>query len=172
MVLLGTLFISCTKDDPITEQGQRFTTLQTMSSQTVVGNISAGEFLGTLDWAWSSSNACFVEPAESRFQGKHVFYQIELPTNSIITIELIPSDPNTAMGLYAYSKAAGNVTFPEDLNSAVTCEADPSNNNGSRAGNRKVELNAITNPYSVMIGVAGAVEITEAAFTLEIKIES
>lgn len=173
-ILLCILFIfSCTKDiDPEIEENGGYIALESKSAQSISGNISSGEMLSSLDWAWSSSNACFVEPADSRYQGNHVFYQIELPTNSIITIKLIPSDPSKAMGLYAYSKAAGNVTFPENLNSAVTCEADPSNNNGSQTGNREVELNAISNPYSVMIGVAGAVEVTEAAFTLEIEIES
>lgn len=168
------LFLSCTSDNPIDdiEQGELLTQLTTAGSQTVSGNIANGEVLGGLSWAWSSSNACFVEPAESRFLGKHIFYQIELPTNSIITIKLIPDDASVAMGLYAYSKAAGNITFPEDLNSAVSCEADPSNNNGSQTGSRSVELNAISNPYSVMIGVAGAEEVLEAGFTLEIEIVS
>ena len=173
-VCFSMLFISCDKDEPKIEiiQGQLLTKLATAGTQTVTGNIENGEVLGTLEWAWSSSNACFVEPAESRFLGKHIFYQIELPTNSIITIKLIPDDSSVAMGLYAYSKAAGDVTFPEELNSAVTCEADPSNNNGSQTGSRSVELNAISNPYSVMIGVAGAEGVLDAGFTLEIEIVS
>ncbi|GLR15678.1 hypothetical protein GCM10007940_02930 [Portibacter lacus] len=174
VLALGLLVgIACTKDgDSGDPENELLTKLESKASQTVSGNISGGKILGTLDWAWSSSNACFVEPAESRYQGKHIFYQIELPTNSIIKISLIPNDASTAMGLYAYSKASGNVTFPEDLNSAVTCEADPSNNNGRQTGNRSVELNAISNPYSIMIGVAGAEGVEDAGFKLEIEIES
>jgi len=147
------------------------TVLQTMSSQSVTGNLSTGEII-PLDWAWSSSMACFVEPGDHHFTGNHVFYQIELPTQSIASIRLIPDNPTSRMALYGYTKASGSMQLPPEVTSCVSCEADPSNNNGSLTGERDIELVAITNPYSIIIGIAGGDGSTEGGFTLEVDIES
>jgi len=142
-------------------------------NQTLTGELSDGKILGSLDWAWQSSTACFVEPAAFRFQGNHLFYQFDLPTQSELTVNLIPENASSSMALYGYSKGAGNITLPEDLNSAVSCEADPSVGfGGSDTGSRSIELRATTNPYSVIIGVAGAENVTSGAFTLEILLEN
>ncbi len=172
LIFVTFLLFSCTDENPDGLEGQLLTQLSSLTTQTVSGNIKNGEFLETLDWAWNSANACFVETAASRYLGKHIYFQVELPTNSVMTINLKPKDPGAALALYGYSKGTGTITYPEDLTSAVSCEADPSNNNGSQTGDRSIELRAISNPYSVMIGVAGAEGLTDAEFDLEVNIDS
>lgn len=185
LLLIVTCLVACSKEpvtpsdpnDPIDNPIDpnpvaEFIKLDNVANQSITGNLKDGEQLGTLEWAWNSSVACFVTPVSDWYTGNHVFYQIDLPTQSIITINLVMDDPSAAMSLYAYTKGAGTNLLPEELNSVVSCEADPDANFGSTIGNRTVELNATTNPYSVMIGVAGAEGLSTGAFTLEVIIQS
>jgi len=161
-------------NDPTDPQDptQDYIVLQSESSQIVSGDLSDGMILNTLDWAWSSNIACFVTPAQDWYKGNHVFYQIDLPTQSIITINLIPDDSSQSMSLYAFTKAAGSTLLPTEISSCVSCEADPNANFGSVIESRSIELNATTNPYSVMIGVAGAENGISGSFKLEVIILS
>ena len=173
---------SCKKEDeivedPVDSETNIETGLTELSdgSQTLTGNLSDGEILDDLSWAWTSSMACFVEPVKAQFKGNHVFYQIDLPSHSTIDIYLKPTNENDNMSLYAYSIGANSKTLPPDISSCVSCEADPSANSGLNApepGERHVYLNAITNPYSIIIGVAGEDGLTAGEYTLEIVIES
>jgi hypothetical protein len=139
--------------------------------QTITGNLEDGEVLSDLSWAWNSSMACFVEPGKSWYEGNHVFYQIDLPAKSTIDIYLNATNGSDDMAVYAYSKAAGDKTIPPGVSSCVSCEAAPSNSTAIN-GEKHVYLNAVNNPYSIIIGVAGATGLTSGAFTLKIDVES
>lgn len=139
--------------------------------QTITGNLSNGEVLNDLSWAWNSSMACFVEPGKSWFEGSHVFYQIDLPENSTIDIFLDAANSSDDIALYAYSKGAGSTQIPPNISSSVSCEAQPSNS-APVNGQKTVSLNAINNPFSIIIGVAGSAGLTSGEYTLTIDIES
>lgn len=90
-----------------------------------------------------------------------------------MVIRLIPKDKKENFSLYAYSGGGGAV--PPNLHSCVSCEADTQPT--ARIIGRKrpdyvrsVELRAVTRPYPITIGVAGADGLTAGDFTLEVSI--
>lgn len=187
LVLLGFAFISvgtisCKKDDPVDPVvpggtaggGTTSSDLTTLSegSQTFTGNLSSGAILSDLSWAWDSGMACFVEPVKNQYEGKHVFYRIALPENSTIDIYLRPTNASHEMSLYGYSKGAGSSDLPPSISSCVSCEASPSANGLPTTGEQHIYLNAVTNPYSIILGVAGADGLTSGAYEVEIVVES
>ncbi|MFK8038303.1 MAG: hypothetical protein AB8B74_08445 [Crocinitomicaceae bacterium] len=158
------------KEDPAPDPTSKLTELPD-GDQTFTGNLSTGEKLSDLSWAWNSSMACFVEPGKSWFEGNHVFYQIDLPTQSTIEITLNSTNSSDDIALYAYSKGAGSKVIPPNISSCVSCEASPSNSTAI-PGQKYVYLNATTNPYSIIIGVAGATGLTSGEYTISIDVES
>lgn len=144
--------------------------LESLETQTITGNISDGQPMDDLAWAWTSSMACFVTPGKHFYTGNQVFYKIDMPTQSVLTVKLTPTDSGSKMGLYGYSKGLGTVNLPPNITSCVSCEADPSNNNGTETGVRDIELRATTNPYTAIICVSGGDDLAEGAFSLEINI--
>lgn len=142
---------------------------------TVEGSLKNGAKLSSLSWASSSSIACFPATQNAKFNGNHVFFSTAIPTRSIMTITVKPKDASKNLSLYAYEIGANKTILPEDLASAVTCEADHKwdypKKGKTQTEARTVMLNAIQNPYNVIIGVAGADGLTDADFTLEITLK-
>ena len=142
-------------------------------SVTVSGNLSEGEVLSDLSWAWSSQNACFVAPQQHKFSGRHVLYQTQLPARAEMTIRVIPDDPKANFSLYAYS-GNGSYIVP-NLPRCVSCEADYKWDYQYRGKtqdhSRAVSLRAVGNPYIVTIGVAGAEGLSIGSYTLEVTLE-
>jgi len=141
---------------------------------TVEGHLAEGVLIHDLSWAWSSSNACFPETQNDKFTGRHVLYTTVIPRYSKMTIELIPARRKDNFSLYAYETGVDANRFVPDLPSCVTCEADYKwdyPHRGARQGARRtVELQAVNNPYQVVIGVAGAGGLEEGDFTLKITV--
>ncbi|MFK8038304.1 MAG: hypothetical protein AB8B74_08450 [Crocinitomicaceae bacterium] len=167
LICIGLLFTACNKDK--TKGGLNKLTYK---DQTFSGSIDNGKVLDDLSWAWSSNMACFVETVKDQYKGNHVFYKIEIPTNSTIDIYMTPTNPGDEMALYGYSKAAGDETIPPGISSSVSCEASPSNSNGAKTGEQHVYFNAINNPYAVIFGIAGADGLTEGGFEIRIDVEN
>jgi len=166
LLLIGVLLLGCNKD------GAKNGLIELPDGdQTVTGNLSNGEVLSDLSWAWNSSMACFVEPGKSWYEGNHVFYQIDLPAKSTIEIYLTATNPSDDIAVYAYSKGEGDKTIPPNVTSSVSCEASPSNSTAIN-GEKYLYLNAVNNPYSIIIGVAGATGLTSGEYSLKIDIES
>ncbi len=144
-------------------------------TSTVEGSLADGTKLKSLAWAWSSSNACFPGTQAAKFTGNHVFYVVELPPHSIITITLKPKKAGTNLSLYGYQIGREKVILPEDLQYCVTCEADHKREylrrGESPTDTRIMRFNAIANSYKVVIGVAGANGLTEGDYTLEIALK-
>ncbi|MFD1552826.1 hypothetical protein DNU06_08315 [Putridiphycobacter roseus] len=157
-------------EEPISNVGSKLTELPD-GDQTFKGNLSNGEKLSDLSWAWNSSMACFVEPGKSWFEGNHVFYQIDIPKQTTIDIFLNATNSSDDIAIYAYSKGAGDKTIPPNISSCVSCEAAPSNSYAI-TGEKHLYLNATTNPYSIIIGVAGATGLTSGEYTISIDVES
>lgn len=138
------------------------------------GNLSAGEPITDLSWAWNSSVACFVEPREEFYKGNHVLYRSELPSYSTMVITLVPDDPKQDISLYAYS--GGHGAIPPNLSSCVSCEADFPMDREVRGRERpyhvrSVELRAVRNPYPVTIGVSGPAGAVEVGYKLYIELK-
>lgn len=134
--------------------------------QSFAGKLEEGAYVHDLSWAWSSQNACFVATNKDAFDGHHILYLTEIPTNSELFIELTPKDLEANMSLYAYS-ISGDLQIIPDLKYCVSCEASfKSRYQQSSDNKRKISLRAVNHPYQVIIGVAGAQKLDQGAFTL------
>jgi hypothetical protein len=139
------------------------------------GNLKDGCMIQDLSFAANSSVACFPATQNIKFTGNHVFYVTEIPKYSKMYITLIPDDKNANMSLYAYQDGTTKTVYPPNVNSCVTCEADHKRDRPVKGKTqdhtRNVYLNAINNPYRVVIGVAGAEGLTNGKFKIQIKTE-
>ncbi|MCH2020977.1 MAG: hypothetical protein MK207_00750 [Saprospiraceae bacterium] len=140
------------------------------------GDLSDGVQVHDLSWASSSSNACFPSTQNSKFTGNHIMYVTHIPEYSEMDITLVPDDPNADMSIYAFETAETSNSMVPNLVSCITCEADYKwdypRNGESQDHSRSVHLNAIKNPYRVVIGVAGADGLTNGSFILKIKTDT
>lgn len=164
--LLFTLFLS------IMINAQSLTKVQLKPNGTVSasGKLENGSKMNDLSWAWRSSVACFPATQQDGFNGSHVLFETAIPPHSILNIELIPKN-GKEMSLYAYEIGMTSKAIVPNLTSCVSCEAD--NNQMKKATNnhRTVRLNAINNPYKVIVGVAGAKGLTSGDFELKFHLE-
>lgn len=168
IVLCGNLFA---QDKPTVNK------IESIGNQTITveGSLKDGTKLKSLAWAWMSSNACFPQTQAAKFTGNHVFYITELPPHSIMTVTVKPKNDSTNLSIYGYQIGLEKVILPEDLQYCVTCESDQKHDylrrGESPTGTRTMRFNAIGNGYKVFIGVAGANNLTEGDFTLEITLK-
>jgi len=141
----------------------------------VKGNLSQGKIIEDLSWAWKSSVACFPGTQKEKFTGNHVLFHTKLPRKAIMYITAIPDDKKANFSIYAYSIGTTNYTTVPNLHSCVSCEVehkwDYNKVGKTQDHTRRVRLNAIKNPYNVVIGVVGAKGLQKGGFKLEIKIE-
>ncbi len=141
----------------------------------VKGNLETGKLIEDLTFASKSSVACFPATQNEKFRGNHVFFSTQIPPQSIMKITVIPDDTSADMSLYAYEIGTNNFTLPPDLAQCVTCEAehkwDRPKKGKTQDHTRTVSVNAIRNPYNVVIGVAGPTGVTAGAFTLKIELQ-
>lgn len=140
----------------------------------VSGNLSSGKKIEDLSWASQSSVACWPATQNTKFRGNHVLYSTVIPKKSEMYIKVIPDDKNANFSIYAYQIGTTNYATVPDLSTCVACEAehkwDYPKVGKTQDHTREVYLNAIANPYNVVIAVVGADGLTTGGFKLEIKL--
>lgn len=172
VALIALVLVGCTPSI----QGQLLIPLQIDEVGTfeVTGDLTNGQLMSDLSWAWNSSVACFPQTEVEHFTGNHVLYTCNLPAYTEFEITVIPADPTADFSLYAYE--VGRVT-PENtvprLSSCVRCEVDHRRDRPRRGPTQDhtrtiTDILAIRNPYQVVIGVVGAQGLTRGAYTLRI----
>lgn len=141
----------------------------------VKGNLSQGAQINDLSWAWKSSVACFPGTQKEKFTGNHVLYSTAIPPHAIMNITVTPEDKNADFSLYAYQIGTTNFATVPNLSSCVTCEADHKwdypKKGKTQDHTRSVSVNAIKNPYHVVIGVVGSNGLKSGDYTLSIEIQ-
>ncbi len=151
--------------------------IKSIPNQTVTlkGNLSQGALMENLNWAWSSSNACFPATQKQKFTGNHVLYHTLLPPKAIMNILVTPDNKNDNFSLYAYQIGTTNFSTVPDLPSCVTCEADHKWDfqkvNKTQDHRRMVSVNSTTGSYQIVIGVVGANGLTDGGYTLSIEMQ-
>lgn len=140
-------------------------------------DLSEGNKLSDLSWAWNSSNACFPETQKQKFTGNHVFFTGIIPKYSEMVVTVIPSDPNADFSIYAFEIGVNSNKMVPDLPSCIRCEAEHKwdrPKKGKTQDHTRVikDLLALNTPYRVVIGVTGANGLTEGAFTLKIEMKT
>jgi hypothetical protein len=142
-----------------------------------VGNLSEGQPLTDLSWAWNSANACFPETQKQKFTGNHVFFTGIIPKYSEMTVTVIPEDKNANFSVYAYEIGENKTDLVPNLPSCIRCEAEHKWDRpkaGKTQDHTRVvkDLVAINSQYRVVIGVTGADGLAEGAFTIKIEMKT
>lgn len=156
-------------------------TVTSLSPPTQVeGSLAHGQKI-PLEWAESSAVACFPATRFEQFDGHHVFYRIAMPAASKMQIILTPK-AGAKINLYALRQpAAGQQPVPPNVSSAISAEASYpmyARKAGGKIvtnaddGVRKVEFISIDQPYSILVGVAGAQGLSQGEFTLSVSLQS
>lgn len=148
--------------------------LETQQKIIVDGNLEIGTKM-PLEWAANSSVACFPATRFNEYTGNHVLYRVEMPAYSKIEITVSPKSKKKRINLYALRLGAGSSDAPPEIFSAVSCEASypkwagtPNYRKPSKP--KSVDYISIRNPYSILIGVAGAAGLSEGDYELKVKI--
>lgn len=140
------------------------------------GDLADGCKIHDLSWASKSSTACFPATQNLKFTGNHIFFVTELPPYADMEITLIPNDPKANMSLYAYQDGTTKNVYPPELSTCVSCEADHKwdrpKKGKTQDHKRTVKLNSISNPYRVVIGIAGAEGLTTGSFVIQVMVRS
>ncbi|MEQ1605074.1 MAG: hypothetical protein ABL999_09410 [Pyrinomonadaceae bacterium] len=141
----------------------------------VAGNLNEGSKLPDLSFAWNSSIACFPATQQAKFTGNHVFYTVDMPSRSIITVSVEPTKKGTDLSIYGYQIGSGKHTLPDSLGSVVTCEAehkwDYPKKGRIQTDARSITFNSTTNAYSLMLAVAGPNGATSGDYRLKISLK-
>lgn len=142
---------------------------------TVSGNLTKGEIMEDLEWAESSSMACWPGIRNVEFEGNQVHYWTDLPKKSTLIITVKPKSPKTRINLYAFSGFDPKY-IPPKVYGAVSCEASHPTWIGQPdftkpAEPQSVELRAVTNPYRVFIAVVGAKDVTAGDYELLVEVK-
>lgn len=138
----------------------------------VQGNLNEGDTMDSLRWAERSSVACFPGTRADSFQGNHVLYGTSIPEYSEMTITVRP-EAGVDVNLYAYMIGKDEYDrLPPELPYALSCEASYNFGRANPGDPQVVELNATTNSYNVVIGVAGPEGAQVGGYSLEIALKS
>lgn len=141
----------------------------------VAGNLNEGSKMPSLAWAWNSSIACFPATQQAKFTGNHVFYTVDMPSRSIVTVTVVPKAAGTNLSLYGYQLPPDTHTLPDSLGPVVTCEADYKwdypKAGRTQTDARTISFNSIDGSHTLMIAVAGPEGATSGAYTLKISLK-
>jgi hypothetical protein len=156
-------------------KGVTFIKSEKKKTVTVTGNLKSGAIMEDLEWAESSSMACWPGIRNVEFEGNQVFYWTDLPKKSTLIITVKPKDPKKRINLYAFSGFEPKY-IPPNIHGAVSCEASHPSWVGQPdftkpSEPQSVELRAVSNPYRVFIGVSGAKDMIEGDFELSVEVK-
>jgi len=141
---------------------------------TYKANLSEGQFLKDLSWAWDSANACFPATQQQKFTGKHVFFTGIIPAGTETSISIVPINRRSNFSLYAYKIGINEDYLVPNLPRCISCEADHKHDynrvgkprqNHTRTVSNFIALN---NSYRIVIGVTGANKLDNGEFILKI----
>ena len=142
---------------------------------TIKGNLKNGEIMEDLEWAESSSMACWVGIRNIEFEGNHVAYWFDLPKKSIVKITVTPTSDKKRINIYGYS-GFDFIKTPPEVSRCTSCEASfpewvgqPNLNEPSKP--QSIEFNATTIRNRVYFAVAGAKGVTDGDYTITIELK-
>ncbi|TGL62239.1 hypothetical protein EHQ58_03275 [Leptospira ognonensis] len=156
-------------------KGVTFIKSEKRKSVSLMGNLKTGAILEDLEWAESSSMACWPGIRNIEFEGNQVYYWTDLPKKSTLVITVKPKDPKKRINLFAFSGFEPKY-IPPNIYGAVSCEASHPSWIGQPdftkpSEPQSVELRAVGNPYRVFIGVSGARDVVEGDYELIVEVK-
>lgn len=142
----------------------------------IQGKLDGGSTID-LAWAAKSTVACFPSTKNDHFNGNHVLYALDLPPSSELVVTATPGSSAQDISLYGFTVGATDTTsIPPSVSSAVSCEASYGTTSLSSPYNpgqaETMKLNATTNGYRVIVGVAGAQGLKAGSFSLRFDLKT
>jgi len=137
----------------------------------ISADLASGRVLEHLEWADESDVACFPGTENTNFEGAHLLYWIDQPESTTLTAT---ASPDSGVDVSVYILQMGTTLFqvPPDVSSVVSCEAGFDQTGDSNPGEAETtSVIATTNPYNVLIGVAGAAGVESGGFTLSVTLD-
>lgn len=133
------------------------------------GNLDSGEIID-LDWASSGGFGCWPGTEDVNFTGSHVFENDALSADiGDFFVRVNPADPSIDVSLYAIKAGVDTIEFPPDLPSAVACDSTfDRENNGNPGVSEGTVVQGGSNPYRIVVGVAGANDATSGGYDVEV----
>jgi len=133
-------------------------------------DLDEGEVID-LDWADSSSVACWTSNENSNFNGTHVFFATVQPADSVLTVAATPGS-NTDISMYLMQLSRDVAPVPPEVTTARSCDISADYQYDSNPG----EVEYITTlgygeDVNVLIGIAGANDTVVGEFDLELYLE-
>lgn len=148
--------------------GESVTELTTSAS--VAGDLSHGETID-LSFASESGMACWPATEDTNFEGNHVYYAVAMPTHSKLIATVMP-EAGVDVSIYMYQLATDSFYTPEEVPYSVSCEAGYDQVDNSNPGEAEsAEVTAMSHPYNVFVGVAGAAGELSGGYTLSLTLE-
>ncbi len=148
--------------------------LDTQPETILTGNLETGKTM-PLEWAGSSSVACFPATRFREYTGNHLLYRIQMPPKAKIKVSVTPKNKKHRINLYALRLGENNYDTPPEIFKAISCEASypiyaGKPNFKAPSKEQSIELVSIKKSYNILIGVAGAEGVTAGDFDLKIEI--
>jgi hypothetical protein len=140
------------------------------------GDLATGFPLASLDWASTSSMACWPATENTYFNGNHVFYITTIPAHAELTVTLYPDNPSDNMSIYGYQVGKDNNLMPPNISTCVACESERKWER-ERVGKtqdhtRSIYFNSTTSDYKIVIGVVGANSLKSGTFKLKFDLKA
>lgn len=125
------------------------------------GDVSAGKRI-PLAWAETEGVNCFSASQAEAYRGHHVFYQLEMPAHARLLVK-IQSQAN--VNLYALSGVDGNA-LPPAIEQSEGCESAFI----AEDGWKRLTVVSGESPRKVLLGVAGARNVTAGAYKMIVQL--
>jgi len=134
-------------------------------NQTILANTEDGT-VSSLDWADAVFISCIDDEVLPQFEGRQLFYEAYLPSQSTLDIVVTPNLPNQEISVFAYANEVGNVQYPPDTLAFLNCSADPVNGGSEFTGMKQVSLSTFADSVTVLIGVCSPMGESQGLFNL------
>jgi hypothetical protein len=134
-------------------------------TEEIDGNLDEG---AVIDLDWAHGLYCWPQTEDVKFNGAHVFYEREQDADRDFTMRVKPAS-TLDVSIYYVQRSDGDTNLPPDITSAFDCDATYEFEDDSNAGQAEVVLaTGSSNPYELLIGVAGANGADSGSYTLQI----
>lgn len=184
-VLLISLFLTnCKNEEPMDPEDPTNPTLTDITDvptiasgndYSILGNIADGEVMDDLSWAALSNVACFPGTRFIEFQGKQLFYTVDIPQGSELIATVTPTGERRRINIYGYINFDGTNTPPVSV--VTSCEAGyeiyAGNPDLTKPGEaQKISFaQAVNRDWTALICVSGAKDVLEGDFELKFELK-
>ncbi len=140
------------------------------------GDLSVGNSLSSLEWANTSSMACWPATENTYFNGNHVYYITTIPAHAELTVTLIPDNPSENMSIYGFQVGKSNNSMPPSISTCVACESERKwereKVGKTQDHTRSIYFNSTTYDYKIVIGITGANGLKSGTFKIKFDLKA